>query len=70
MLPHLRRLPERVDRILTLTGGRPAGPHRHRRGQPADPADARQPGILVLIGASFLLVSTLLLVSATTVRPL
>ena len=44
MVPHLRRLPERVDRILDAhRPGRPAGAQRRRRGQPADRAHARQP---------------------------
>ena len=58
VLPHLRRLPERIDRILTLTGQRRAArPQRRRRGRPAHPAHARQPRLLlVAIGAAFLVV--------------
>ena len=43
-LPQLRRLPDRIDRILTLTEpGRSADPARGRRGRPAHRAHARQP---------------------------
>ena len=44
MVPHLRRLPERVDRILTPDRARRAPRAQHRRrGQPADRPHARQP---------------------------
>ena len=44
-LPHLRRLPDRIDRILTLTSrGELRLRTRRRRGRPAPPPDVRQPG--------------------------
>jgi ubiquinone biosynthesis protein len=64
-LPHLRRLPERVDRLLTQAG---RGELRLRSVVDEDSRRILRTlvnrALLVLIGASFLLVSTLLLVSA------
>ncbi len=44
VLPHLRRMPDRIDRILTLTGTRRApDPQRDGRGRSSPPAHVRQP---------------------------
>ena len=64
-LPHLRRLPERVDRLLTQAG---RGELRVRNVVDEDGRRILRTlvnrALLALIGATFLLVSTLLLVSA------
>ena len=64
-LPHLRRLPERVDRVLTLAG---RGEFRVRHVVDEDGRRIVRTlvnrALLAMIGAAFLLVSTLLLVSA------
>ena len=45
-LPHLRRLPDRIDRILTLTESRRAARAQHRRrGRASHPAHPREPGV-------------------------
>jgi len=64
-LPHLRHLPDRIDRILTLTG---RGELRLRSVVDEDRARILRTlvnrGLLAAIGAAFLLVSAVLLVSA------
>jgi ubiquinone biosynthesis protein len=64
MLPHLRRLPERVDRILTLTG---RGELRLRHVIDEDGRRILRTfvnrGLLVAIGAVFAAISTILLVA-------
>ena len=64
-LPHLRRLPERFDRLLTQAG---RGEFRVRNVVDEDGRRILRTlvnrALLALIGATFLLVSTLLLVSA------
>jgi ubiquinone biosynthesis protein len=64
-LPHLRRLPERVDRILTLTG---RGDLRIRSVVDEDSRRLLRTfvnrGLLTAVGAAFLLVSTMLIVAS------
>jgi ubiquinone biosynthesis protein len=65
MVPHLRRLPERVDRILTLTG---RGDLRVRSVVDEDSRrivrTLTNRALLLLAGASFLLTSAWLLVAS------
>ena len=65
VLPHLRRLPERVDRILTMTG---RGELRLRTVVDEDSRRIMRTlinrGLLAAIGAAFLVVAAVLLVAA------